>query len=178
MKIKTSKFRNKQNGRYTRQLFVENQQTRSNDECTIEPMYSLYYDYAGIPNLRKEYVRLGDPTGYKLTELYFEDYDHWELLMKCKWFAEAKEQWDRELDAKLKSEGMDAVALLAKGSDGVAPAVQLQAAKFLATSAHREKKQTAKRGRPSTEEVTGELKKQAEDASDFAADLRRIQAVK
>lgn len=179
MKIKASKFRNSRNARYTRQLFVENQQVRSNDECTIEPMYSLYYDYDGIPNFRKEYVRLGDPSGYKLAELYLEDYDHWEMLMRCSWFREAKEQWDRELDAKLTAEGMDAVKTLADGGEGVSPAVQLQAAKFMATKAYRDKGDAKpKRGRPSKEEVEGNLKQETADAKAFADDLKRIQLVK
>lgn len=185
MRANSSKFRNSQNTRYTRQLFVENHQHLANELSTIKPMYSLYYDYTDeetgkpIPNFRKEYVRLGDPTGYKLAELYLEDYDHWEFLMKCKWFVEAKEQWDRELDAKLTADGMDAVRLIADGVEGVAPAVQLSAAKFLATKAYRNKADDKpKRGRPSKEEIAGNLKQASEDEKAFADDLKRITLVK
>lgn len=179
VKVKHSKFRTKgSNTRYTRQLFAETQNRLVLEKKVIDPLYSLYYDYEGLVNFRKEYVRLGDPTGYKLAELYLEDYDHWQQLMKASWFVEAKAVWDIELDAKLKADAMQEIKKLVSDEE-VAPAVRLSAAKFMATGGHRAKPEPkAKRGRPSKEEVEGELKREAELDRDFADDLKRIKLVK
>jgi hypothetical protein len=162
------------NARYTRQLFWECQQEIGNVYKTIDPMFTLYQDKPGLVNFRKEYVKLGDPTGYKLANAYLEDFSHWQLLMKAPWFKKAKAVWDLELDAKLKSEAMEAIKLIAD-SGSVSPAVQLQAAKFLANLEHRKQpKQDSTRGRPSKEEVEGELKRQTEDSKTIEADMARI----
>lgn len=174
------RFRNDTNQRYTRQLFVDCQRELTLEDRLIEPPYTLMHDVKGKVNFRKIYVELADPTGYQLAIRYLEDFDHWRLLMKSPWFREAKAIWDEELDAKLKSEGMAAIRLFADGVEGVAPAVQLQAAKYLAGLEHRKKPATEKptRGRPSKAEVQGELKRTASDNADIAADFDRIRLVK
>lgn len=172
-------FRNEFNQRYTRQLFFEQQREMLVENRMIKPMYTLFDDREGLINFGRVYVELADPTGYAVANKLLEDYAHWEMLMKSAWFREAKEVWDRELDAKLKSEGMAAIRMFADGIEGVSPAVQLQAAKYLADGAYKPKGTAApKRGRPSKEEVTGELKRQAADTADIAADLDRIRLVK
>ena len=164
--------------RYTRQLFWEQQALLPTEMRKIEPMYTLYEDKGDLPNFRKLYVQMGDPTGYALAQAYLEDYSHWNLLMKSAWFREAKEVWDAELDAKLKSEAMTAIRQLANGGDEVPIASQLNAAKYLANGEHR-KAQQAKpvRGRPSKEEVTGNLKQMSADEASIADDLKRIRSV-
>ena len=142
-------------------------------------MYTLMHDYPGLVNFRRVYVQLADPTGYKLSQLYLEDYDHWTLLMKASWFREAKEAWDKELDAKLASEGLSTIRMFSDGIEGVAPALQLQAAKYLANLEHKKvPKEASKRGRPTKEEVAGELKTQTQEAATFADDAARIRLVK
>lgn len=175
---KNRPFRNEFNQRYTRQLFFECQREMLTADRMIEPMYTLYDDRPGLINFRRVYVELADPTGYQVAVRYLEDYAHWEMLMKSVWFREAKEAWDRELDAKLKSEGLSAIRMFADGIEGVSPAVQLQAAKYLADTSYKPKQALSRRGRPSKEEVQGELKQQASAAADIASDLERIRLVK
>jgi len=175
----SSPFRNQTNQRYTKQLFHDMQQTMTIEDRLIKPMFTLHHDQPGLINFRKVYVALGDPTGYKVSQEYLEDYSHWELLMKSPWFREAKEVWDRELDAKLSSEGLTAIRAFADGIEDVPPALQLQASKYLADKQYRKVlKEAPARGRPSKEEVTGELKKAVADTADIASDLARIRSVK
>jgi len=170
------------NVRYTRLLFWDQHQLLPIDSRTRDPMFTLHHDKEGLINLRKAYVSLGDPTGYKLSQVYLEDFSHWQLLMKCPWFKEAKEVWDLELDAKLASEGLDAIKTYADGVEGVSPAVQLTAARYLADKAYKRsgKPQSsgAGRGRPSKEEVEGNLKAETASAAEVAKDLDRIRLVK
>lgn len=178
-KVEGSPFRGPTNKRYTRVLFYEQWiQLVEEDRADREPLFSLHQDRPGLVNLRKVYVELGDPTGYALATRYLENYDHWLLLMKCSWFKAAKEAWDVELDAKLKSEGMSAIRAISDGIEGVQASVQLSAAKYLANLEHRkERGAAAKRGRPSAAEVEGELKRTARETSDIENDLARIRAV-
>ena len=162
------------NARYTRNLFWEVYNTLADEYKTIEPMYSLHRDVPGLVNFRRVYVELADPTGYKVSQQLLEDYDHWQLLMKSPWFREAKALWDAELDAKLASEGLTAIRMFADGLEGVAPAVQLSAAKYLAD---RTKPKTS-RGRPSRDEIAGELKREAGLATELSDDAARISLVK
>ena len=169
------------NVRYTRLLFWDQHQLLPIDSRTREPMFTLHHDKEGLINLRRSYVALGDPTGYKLAQLHLEDYSHWQLLMKCPWFKEAKEIWDMELDAKLASEGLDIIRQHADGFEGLSPAVQVTAAKYLADKAYKKASAPASkngRGRPSKEEVEGNLKLDTLAAKELEDDLARIRLVK
>lgn len=182
MKREPSKYRNPGGQRYTRSLFYECQAEIgvTDDNFSIKPLYTLHSDREGLINFQREYVRLGDPSGYQMAVRYLEDYNHWLLLMKSPWFRKAKEIWDIELDAKLSSEAIATIRAFADGMEGIAPAVQLAAAKYLSDLSH---KRTAApkasgRGRPSKEEVTRELKTEAANASEIESDLARIRAVR
>lgn len=166
-----SKFRCGSGKYYTRQLFWEESIQLMIDQRTIKPMFSLYRDKEGLVNLGKLYVKLGDPSGYKVSQEVFEgDYTLWTVLMGCRWFVAAKEVWDRELDAKLYSEGLDEIRTLAK--DGM-PAQKLAAAKFLATKAYR-KDNSSSKGRPKREDIDRAAKDLAASERDLDEDLKRI----
>lgn len=168
-------FRAASGSRYTKQLFLELSQELSIECRTKEPMYTLMHERRGLPCFRHIYVALADPTGYELAVRYLEDYNHWEQLMKCTWFREAKEVWDRELDAKLTSEGMKVIRFLAEGNETTPVATQLTAAKYLADKAFRKiVKEAPKRGRPTKEEVAGNLTVETQSAREIADDLARI----
>ncbi len=172
-------MRNDSGQRYTRALFWEMIQEVPVANRPFKPPYTLHGDREGYVNLQRVYVELGDPTGYKLSQLYLENYDHWLFLSKTKWFKEAKIVWDLELDAKLKAEAMTTIRAISDGIEGVPASVTLSAAKFLANSEHRKTPSSASgRGRPSKEEVQGALKEAAREESDLANDLARIRAVK
>lgn len=116
------------------------------------PPFSFNMDRPNCINVRKTFVELGDPTGYKWAIKYLGDYDHWKALMKSKWFVEAYENWLNELKVKIRSEALDTIRLIAKEGQ---PAQALVASKYLASFEW----EKGTRGRPSKAEVQGELKR-------------------
>lgn len=170
-----SKFR-AENGQYfTRQLFWEMYIDLPHERRVTEPLFTLYKDKEGLINFGKEYIKTKDPTGYKVAQKLFDgDYTLWTTLQSCRWFIAAKEVWDREIDACLVSEGIDAIREMAR--DGM-PAQKLAAAKFLATKAYR-KDNSASKGRPKREDVDKAAKDLAVQEKDLHDDLQRIRGIK
>lgn len=144
-----------------------------NPEQDRKPEYvkfSLHDDRPGLVNARKAFVALEDPTGYEFAMRYLNgSFEHWTRLMACDWFKEAYRLWMGELNAKFKAKAFRKIRDLADGDD-TPPAVKLQANKYL----HSLDKPTSNRGRPSGEEVTGELKRLAEEARSVKEDMERI----
>ena len=138
---------------------------------TGTPKFSLHRDKPGLINFGKEYIAYGDMTGYKIADKYLEGYSHWNMLMKAQWFKEAKAIWDEEIEARLHAEAMETLVAISKGEGPQA----IQAAKFLATKQYREKGSLAKgRGRPTKDQIEGELKREAEDLKTITNDAARI----
>jgi len=100
------------------------------------------------------------------------DYNHWTTLMGCRWFVAAKEIWDREMDAAIKSEAMDEITLLCK--EGL-PAQRLAAAKYLANAEY--KRTLATKGRPRQIDIDRAARDMAATDRDIAEDLKRIKNV-
>lgn len=177
MKINKTKFRASNNKRYTQQLFRERSDALGPGRCTIEPMFSLYDDVEGLINFGKEYVKDMDPTGYKTAVRLLENYDHFKQLCQTKWFQEAVVEWNKEIAAKMEQEATDILRGIALDSD-LKPAERISAAKAILGKAKAIKApREAVRGRPSTEEVQGELKRQAALTKDELEDLKRIKGV-
>jgi hypothetical protein len=168
-------LRNHQNRRFTKQLFWEQYITLPETERTFHPPFTLHADKEGYINFGKAYIDSNDPSGYTVAQLLLnKDYEHWQHLCRCTWFKEAKEKWDAELDAKIYSEALAKIKELAKGDDAKA----LQAAKFLANKEYKHKGSKISRGRPSREEVAGELKREVEDQKFLVEAADRIRVIK
>lgn len=158
---------------YTRGLFREQVMLYPPERRPeIDPPFSLYRDHPGCINARKTFVEEGDPTGYKWAMKYLGDWEHWCVLLKCTWFKEALTEWQKELEAKLQSEAMDRIRAIAQDETDKSGLV---AAKYLADKAWKDKKTPSTRGRPSAAEITGELKRQAQDKAVEDEDAARIQ---
>jgi hypothetical protein len=139
----------------TQALFWEKTITFSaNDRLEGCPVFSLYDDKKDCINCRKTFIEMGDPTGYKWAQEYLGDYEHWLRLMKCKWFQEAYDVWMNELKMKLRSEALDTIRTISNAGQ---PAQALVAAKYLASFEW----EKAGRGRPSKQELQGEIKRAA-----------------
>ena len=181
MGIKKSKFRAESNNvRYTVQLFYDKQIDLPTKNKLIDPMFSLHDDVEGVINFRKEYVKDMDTTGYKTATRLLENYDHWKLLMKLKWFQEAKKEWDAEVAAKMDAEATDTLREIMNNLEGdVKVSEKISAAKTLLGKAAKigKTETVAKRGRPSKNEVEGELKEQARLTKEEREDLKRIRSV-
>jgi hypothetical protein len=169
-----SRFRGTSGKYFTRQLFWDEYITLTTEYRVFTPIFSLHKDKEGLINFGKVYVEEGDPTGYQLTQRILDgEYNLWTTLMSCRWFVAAKAIWDRELDAKLVSEGMKEIRTLAK--DGL-PAQRLAAAKFLATKSYR-KDGAASKGRPKQDDIDKAAKDLAATERDIIEDLKRIKGV-
>lgn len=169
-----SKFRHPNtNQRYTKQLFHDHVTNMPLDMRTFSPLYTLHHDVKGYINFRKEYVKDEDPTGYKTASRLLEDYSHWQLLMGTQWFKDAKKIWDEELDAKLEARAMDAMKALMVDTDNK-PAERIAAAKIILGKTGVKQPQTSPRGRPSKEEVQGNLKQETAAERTLQEDLARI----
>lgn len=169
--VKGPPYKSRLNHWYTRALFREIAMlTNLDQKPDIKPVFSLHGDYPGLINARKTFVHLRDPTGYQWAMLYLGDWAHWKALMKCKWFVEALGEWQAELDIAIQSENIQRIQAIAKDESDKGRGA---AAKWLAEKQYKEKKGPG-RGRPTKEELQGELKKQAEASQSEDADLERI----
>ena len=168
-------YRNESNQRYTKQLFWEQWINLPIEDRVIEPVFTLYLDREGLINLGKAYVQDADPSGYKTATRIFHDFGYWAHLMKAGWFREAVETWDKELEAKLYSEGLDKIRLIALSDDKGA----LAAAKYLADKQFRKDNNTTiMRARPSKKEDEVKLYEAAREEQALREDAERIRLVK
>lgn len=171
-------FRNEHGRRMPKQLFYETWTYVPTESRTVSPAFTFNRDIEGCTNLGRLYVSLEDPTGYKLSQSAFGgDYSFWLFLLEWNPFKDALVTWNKELDAKLASEGLDKIKEIAKGDTAGA----LVASKFLANKEYKDKqkaRQANGRGRPSKEEVEGELKQMAHYTREINEDANRIRIIK
>ena len=174
MKILKPPYRNENNQRYSKQLFHEQWVNLPVEDRIISPVFTLYSDKEGLINLGKEYVADADPSGYKTATRLFKDFGYWKHLLRASWFREAVAVWNEELEAKLFSEGLDKIRMIALSDDKGA----LTAAKYLADKGYLSEKKASPRGRPSKDEVEGRLSQEAKDAQQLMEDAERIRLVR
>lgn len=171
----TSEFRSKNNKLFLKQLFLDNVLKLPHDRRYCEPRFTLHLDVKGYVNFRKEYVSDMDTTGYTTATRLLENYAHWERLMKSTWFVEAKEEWDREVEAKRRSLAERALKRVLLDEDATRTERTTAAKAVLALEKKAVTKKETVRGRPSNEEVKGELKRATRKEKDILEDMKRIQ---
>ena len=116
-----------------------------------------------LPSLRRLYLSTGDPTEYDFANLCFGSWRHLEHLKSLKWFMDYLGEYRAEMEIMLRSKGIRDLKLQAIG--GSTPA-----AKFLASAEWK----GSRRGRPSKEEVEGELKREARLEREIGEDATRV----
>ena len=127
-------------------------------------------DEKTIQHYKTKFFLCRDVTGYKFVKNYMPSWGYWENLLKDEDFAKIYELWQKELSAQLLSEHLQTIEEIAKeGSE----AQRLSAAKYLAEGKW-QAVEKSKRGRPSKEEVTKELKEQALKEKTAKEDASRI----
>lgn len=172
MNLKPTKpFKGLNNAWYTRSLFIELFEEFTKEiqsEAPIYPPFSLTEERTGFVCFRTSFVELGDPTGYQWAMKYLGSWLHWQKLLKCKWFQEALEIALVEMNAKLKSESFAQIQAISQSGTPQS----ITAARYLHDIATKGK--GAARGRPSKEEMTGELKRRVDAVETEDEDLKRI----
>lgn len=154
-------------GWLTATLFLERWYLLAESERGYKPLFSLT-GRDGYINARTTFIELQDPTGYKWSQKYLGSWEHMERLLKAPWFVKEFEEWVVELEMKLKSEAIQKVIEIASQPG---PQAYL-AAKYIA--AHDWKNRAHGRGRPSKEELSGELKRAAGILSREQEDAARM----
>lgn len=167
-------FRNNESGWYTRCLFYETCVGIEVARRNCEPVFTLHADIPDLLNFGTEYIRDMDPTGYTTSKRILKDYQHWLHLMKFTWFTNAKEQWDMEIDARVRSEAIASIRVIANDPEDKGA---LQAAKYLADKGLSENAKKG-RGRPSKLEVEAALKAETEEQKRIEKDMERIFSLK
>lgn len=172
-------FKSASNQYYTRSLFLEQWEALVEDQREGKtPTFTLSRDEPGYINARTTFLSLNDPTGYLWAKQYLNgSYEHWQKLVKCSWFREALEDWVLELKMRLRVAALEVVRSIAFGEVDSPPATVLAAARYLAEAGW-EQRETAGRGRPSKEEISGELKRQLKTLSEEQSDIERIGGLK
>lgn len=122
-------------------------------------------------SMYEKYMEIADPTEYQVAVRLLGSWEHWQALLRAKWFVNLVTPWRVELAARIESERYyEGRYLAGKGS--------LTATKFLAERYGESNKQVKKRGRPSKEEKAAHLKLVEQEADDLAADAVRIGVAK
>lgn len=118
--------------------------------------------------IKNLYVNMEDIHEYDFATTYFSSWKHWQRLLDSPRVRPYIDTWREELEMKIRSRNIKRMEELASSGDR-------QAIKYLADKGWVLEQPTArKRGRPSKDEVTGELKNQAADAKRVADDYTRI----
>lgn len=152
-------------GRYIVQgLFLEDQY---NPNLAVYTFDGEDKTYKGVvyPSLKRLYLLEADPKEYQFAQKYLYDWPHWQRLCKNAIVGRHIEKWREELELSLVSEGVSALIDLALNEKSY------QAAKFLADRGW----DKSGRGRPSKEEVEGEIKRRADEQSEFDTDFQLLQ---
>lgn len=119
-------------------------------------------------SMKRVYLDMEDVTEYDFAMATLGSYKHWERLVESPIIRKHIDQWRKELNLKLKARAMKAIINAAT----VDEKSSFQAMKYLADNEYLDKK--AKRGRPSKEEVSAELRREVEINKTFKDDAERI----
>lgn len=131
---------------------------------TPTPVFTLKdYPHKDLPSLYEIYI--DSATEYEAALRALGSWKHWKKLTRCQFFKPYLDEWREE--RSLREEAMAKTALLESLLDG-----NVSAAK---TILDEKKRKVA--GRPSNDEVTGELKRVVEDHNQLSSIVERMQSV-
>jgi hypothetical protein len=123
------------------------------------------------PCFRDWFLHFEDLSGYEVAMKFLGSKEHWDKMYNAsEWFRDAVEEWKVELRARLAARAMEAIQAMVTDPD-TPPSQRLSAAKFVVDNLT---EKPDKRGRPSREVVSGQLKKEIETIKDSDADWERM----
>lgn len=163
MDIDKSKFKDERGRFIVQGLFLED---RYNTDLAVFTLDGEDKEYKGevYPSLKALYLDHGDPNEYSFARKYLYDWQHWQRLCKNAVVGRHIDVWREELELMLKSEGISSLIDLGLNEGSY------QAAKYLAECGWKKDKV----GRPSKEDVEGELKKRADAEAEFDGDFKLL----
>lgn len=151
-------------GRYIVQgLFLED---RYNPDMAIFTFDGEDKEYKGktFISLKKRFLEESDPTEYAFATKWCYDWKHWKRMCNNKVLIKHIEEWREELNLALAAEGV--LTMIDLGTDGK----HYQAAKWLADNGWSKNE----RGRPSKEQIEGEIQRRADEQSEWDEDNGRV----
>lgn len=158
-----SKFKDEKNRYIVQGLFLEDRYNMDLSVYTFDGEDKVYKGKT-FPSLKKLYIEYADPTEYMFANEYLFDWKHWKRLCNNAIVSRHIEEWREELELSLVSEGIQTMIDLAGDKQSY------QAAKFLADRGW----DKTEKGRPSKEQIEGELKRRADEKSDFDEDFQLL----
>lgn len=164
-----SEFRNERNVRLLKGLFLETGGRESG-------MYTLRdKDHTSegktFVSLRRLYLEEEDVTEYSFANKHMESWEHWQMLLECKWFQEYVTRWRTELELKLKSRALKNIMAEAAGQTKSS----FNANKWLAEKNWIDKAaESNRRGRPSKAEINKIAMEEAMSTRQVNDDMKRL----
>lgn len=160
---RTMNYKDAMNRWRTRSLFCETNRTKDD----YPSVYTLkQQDHNGLPSLYRLYMETGDITEYEFAEEHLGGWQHWLTLCKSDWFQEHVTLWRDELEVRLRSQALRAIAEDAASQSKSA----IASAKYLANGEYKPRT----RGRPSKAEVEAAKKKEVAIDKQLSDDAERI----
>lgn len=162
-----NRFRNSTNSRYLKGLFFE---TSRNIDSVVYTLKDR--EHNGFPSLYELYMKADDDTEYSFAIENLDGWEHWEMLQRCSWFQPYIERWRKELFLKRTSKLLKNIQ--AEANDPKSKN-HFNANKLLLDREWEGKVPSSKkRGRPSKDELSAELKQELDDVKRQTADLDRL----
>lgn len=162
--IDKSRFRDEKNRYIVQGLFLED---RYNTDLAYYTLDGEDKTYKGrvYPSLKRLFIEEGDPTEYVFAKKYLFDWPHWQRMVRNRWLQPHIESWREELEISLRAEGIAAIINAAISND------HYQAAKWLADKGWDIKT----KGRPSKEEIEGEISKEVQKEREFGEGFKLLE---
>lgn len=162
-----SKFKDEK-GRYlTQGLFLEERYNTNLAVFTLDGEDKVYKGKTYL-SLKRLYLEACDPIEYNFAKTNLYDWKHWQKMTNNKFVREHVDQWRKELELYLVSEGVQTLVGLAMDDSSY------QAAKYLASRGW----DVSERGRPSNDQIKEEIKKRADDAAEYQEDFKLLSLTK
>lgn len=173
-KYRFNKFKGDSGSWLTRGLFADVSRQNPGPDVTEESIAKAHYCLwdagdTGKPMLRDLFMEMRDITGIRFANKYLGGYDHLQKLLAVPWFKKEYDSWIQELRLIYRAEAIARIEEIQNEGS----AQSLAAAKYLA-ELDSENKGASKRGRPSSEEVTGELKRAVRQEQTAKEDYNRM----
>lgn len=156
--IDKSKFKGGKGDYIVQNLFLEDKYDTDVAVFTFDGEDKVHKGKTYI-SLKKRYLEFGDPNEYLFAKHHLYDWGHWQRMCKNKVLRPHIDQWREELNLQLMSEGIQ--QLISIAVDDEKPSYQ--AAKYLADGGWIKNEV----GRPSKEQVEGELKRRADEEAEW-----------
>lgn len=156
----------------TQSLFIEYENENYRAVFTLQP-FNVIKDGTEYLSLYRKYMEIADPTEYRFAIKCFGSYQHWQLLQSRPWFQPYVNAWREELDASIKSQA--AVEMFEIANTTSSDQTRVQALKWLSDRGYLGSiPKPKRRGRPSKEEIEGELRRQLTNSKDINDDYTRL----